>query len=113
LLNRATAAQWVALNASRALSANRTRRAPNGVNLDRQRLFDELAARLELHNGPFRQLRASDPMVPARAFARAHRELRDVFNDPDAGRNEFQAAFLEFLTSATALAEALHKANED
>jgi hypothetical protein len=114
LLDRATAAQSVAVYGNQALGrVARGRNARRQVDPERLRRFDEMAGRLETHNGAFRQLRLSDPMIAARGFAKAHRALTAVFSDPRRNRIAFLTAFQEFQTSANALVEALNKASDD
>lgn len=114
LVDRARAAHAVAQYGNLALKPPRKARADaQTVNLERLATFDEISDRLESHNSAFRGLRSSDPMRAARAFAKAHRALRDVYNDPKANRQAFQTAFHEFATSATALAKALRKADAE
>lgn len=115
LVDRAAAAQLIAGYGNQTLG--RPVRSRNGrpqFYPERLRRFDDMATRLEVHHVAFRELRLSDPMIAARGFARSHRTLTAVFNDPRRqNRVAFLTAFQEFQASANALVEALHKANDD
>jgi hypothetical protein len=113
LVDRASAAYIVANYGNRAMAQTARRRgAAARVDPERLRRFDEIATQLESHNSAFRQLRLSDPMIAARGFAKSHRALTAVFNDPRRNRIAFLTAFQTFQASANALVEALQKAND-
>jgi hypothetical protein len=111
-LNRARAANAVATYANAALNGAGmvVPGPPRAATPERMAQYDALLARLDTQNGALLALRGSDPMAAARAFAEAHHALRDLFNDPKAGRAALAKGLADFTAKASALAEALAKA---
>lgn len=112
-MDRARAAREIAVDANWALNRRGMTVRQNGRRrgtLERMRLYDETVQRLQVHNSVLVNLRKTDPMTAARAFAAAHRALKDVFNDPRRNRAALAAGLREFRESAVELVEAL---NED
>lgn len=113
--NRARAAQSLAeygndtLNASAmVIKRGRSRIASN----DRMATYDDILARLDAHNSAFLALRKADPMIAARAFAKSHRALQDIYHDPKANRAALAEGLANFAESAAALKEALKEMDE-
>jgi hypothetical protein len=109
IVERARAATTLANTANSALAlpevvASGTLRTQLLVNYDEQ---------LRAENGALLSLRTADPMRAARAFAGAHRALRDVFADPRSQRSALARGLKDFQEAATALDEALAEAKQE
>jgi hypothetical protein len=110
--NRASAAYLVARTANRQLAGRglkageRSRFMSSHERIER---YDNAVSVLAVHNGAVANLVSSDPMIAARAFAEAHRGLRDVYHDPKANRKAIMDGLTKFQDAAVALYEALKK----
>lgn len=102
---RARAAYQIAHDANLSLNG-RTRRPGTP---QRMQLYDDVAGRLQIQNNVLLNLRKSDPMTAARAFAGAHHELRMVYHDPRRHRAALAAGLRTFRESAAELLEALRE----
>lgn len=102
-------AKWAntRLNASDMFRKSGRARVATQARVD---LYDETTARLAVHNDALLRLMSSDPMAAARAFAEAHRGLRDVYHDPRASRAALAKGLADFQDAATALHDALKDA---
>jgi len=108
--DRAVTAQYIALQANDDLRESRmfVRRGGRTVaSPERVQSYDDTVQRLAVENSALKGLRASDPMVAARAFAAAHHALREVYHNPRAHRAALAAGLKEFQDSAVALITAL------
>lgn len=113
--NRARAAQSLAEYGNDTLNSDGmvTRQGRVRVaSANRMASYDEIISRLDGHNIAFLGLRKADPMVAARAFAKSHRALRDIYQDPKANRAALAEGLAKFTDSAAALKEALKDASE-
>lgn len=110
--DRATTAHSIARGANRHLAGiGFTPREQRRYMISQDRLarYDQAVSLLEVQNGAMVQLASSDPMIAARAFAVAHRSLRDIYHDPKANRKAILEGLASFQDAAVALYKALKK----
>jgi hypothetical protein len=95
--SRASAASILAVTANKALSD-----APVNNGGARLLIFEAFDARIRAENEKLRELRASDPMAAARAFAAAHDGLTQAFLSPGSARTSLATGPDRFRAASTA-----------
>lgn len=113
--NRARAAQSLAEYGNETLNSSEMvikRGRARVASVNRMASYDEIISRLDGQNIAFLGLRKADPMAAARAFAKSHRALRDIYHNPKANRAAIAEGLANFTESAAALKEALKEASE-
>jgi hypothetical protein len=110
--NRATVANSIARGANKHLRGDGLKpgeRARYLTSQERLARYDQAVSLLEIHNGAMVKLASSDPMIAARAFAVAHRSLREIYHDPKANQKAIMEGLESFQEAAIALYKALKK----